>query len=161
MATTEHSINDVIADLLRGTRFAWRGEGVVLSETTGLLSDSAGKRPDIMILEPYTAPVVIETEVLPAQTVEAEAVARLDEALSGSGRPILSALALRLPTRFREAQGQALRELVASAHDLEFAFFTGRSADKHTRYPQSGWLNGGVHELSAAGAVSDHAAAVD
>ena len=148
MATTEHSINDVIAELLRGTRFAWRGDGVVLSETTGLLADSAGMRPDIMILEPYTAPVVIESEVLPAQTVEEEAVARLGEKLRGSGRAILSAIAIRLPARFRQAQGQTLRELIASSDELEFAFLTGRSADNHTRFPQSGWLDGGIHELS-------------
>ena len=148
MATTEHSINDVIAELLRGTRFAWRGDGVVLSETTGLLADSAGMRPDIMILEPYTAPVVIESEVLPAQTVEEEAVARLGEKLARSGKSVLSAIALRLPPRLRDYQGQALREAVRCAKDLEFAHLSGRTREKLTRYPDSGWLDGGIHELS-------------
>jgi hypothetical protein len=34
------------------------------------------KRPDILVLEPNVSPVVIETEVLPAVTVEMEAITR-------------------------------------------------------------------------------------
>ncbi len=148
MATTEHTINDAIAELLRGTRWAWRGQSVVRSETTGLLAGSGGLRPDILVTEPYTAPVVIETEVLPAANVEAEAIARLDEKLSGSGRPILSSISVRLPTRFRDAQGQRLKKAIQTANDLDFAFYTGRSSKNHFRHPQSGWLTGGIHDLS-------------
>ena len=148
MATTEHTINDAIAELLRGTRWAWRGSDVVRSETTQLLAESGGLRPDILVTEPYTAPVVIETEVLPAVNVETEAIARLDEKLSGSGRPIISAIAIRLPTRFRDVQGHALKKAIEAATDLDFAFYTGRSAENYMRHPESGWLTGGVHELS-------------
>jgi len=148
MATTEHTINDAIAELLRGTRWAWRGSEVVRSETTGLFAESKGLRPDILILEPYTAPVVIETEVMPAQSVEEEALGRLGEELSDSDEEVLSAIALRLPQRFREAQGDTLRQAILVAEDMEFAHFAGRSPDRYTRHPQSGWLAGGLHELS-------------
>ena len=148
MATTEHTINDAIAELLRGTRWAWRGEHVVLSETTRVFAESHGLRPDILILEPYTAPVVIETEVMPAATVEEEALGRLGERLSGSDEPILSAIALRLPERLRETQGDTLRKAILTARDIQFAHFSGRNPDKYTRHPQSGWLAGGLHELS-------------
>ena len=148
MATTEHTINDAIAELLRGTRWAWRDERVVLSETTRLFAESKGLRPDILILEPYTAPVVIETEVLPAQSVEEEALGRLGEKLSGSDKTVLSAIALRLPPRFRDAQGNTLREAILAARDMEFAQYSGRNSEQYTRYPQSGWLEGGLHELS-------------
>jgi len=148
MATTEHTINDAIAELLRGTRWAWRGTNVVRSETTGLLAESSGLRPDILVTEPYTAPVVIETEVLPAANVEAEAIARLDERLSGSGRPILSCISVRLPTRFRDAQGRKLKNVIKAADDLEFALYSGENAQKCDRYPQSGWLRGGINDLS-------------
>ncbi len=148
MATTEHTINDVIATMLRGTRFAWRGEEVVRSETTGLLAGSGGLRPDILVHEPYTAPVVIESEHMPAQTVEEEALGRLGAKLSDSEQSVLSAIALRLPERFRDAQGDTLIQAIADARDMEFAHFAGRSSDKVTRYPQAGWLKGGLHELS-------------
>ncbi|MYE25758.1 MAG: hypothetical protein F4X87_00785 [Chloroflexi bacterium] len=148
MATTEHTINDAIAELLRGTRWAWRGQDVVRSETTQLLAESGGLRPDILILEPYTAPVVIETEVMPAQSVEEEALGRLGEKLRGSDETVLSAIALRLPQRFREAQGDSLRLAILAAQDMEFAHFAGRGPDKYTRHPQSGWLTGDIRELS-------------
>ncbi len=148
MATTEHSINDALAALLRGTRWAWRGDAVVRSETTGLLAESKLRRPDILVLEPYTSPVVIETEVVPAADVEAEALARLGERLSGSDETIVSAIALRLPQRFREVQGHTLRQAILAAKDMEFAHFAGRSPNRYTRHPRGGWLTGGIHELS-------------
>ncbi len=148
MATTEHTINDAIAELLRGTRYAWRGQSVVRSETTGLLAGASLRRPDILVVEPYTSPVVIETEVMPAATVEEDALGRLGEKLSGSDETVLSAIALRLPQRFREAQGDTLRQAILVAEDMEFAHFSGRRPDSYARYPQSGWLVGGLHELS-------------
>ncbi len=148
MATTEHTINDAIAELLRGTRYAWRNSNVVRSESTRLLAGSPGSQPDILIAEPHTAPVVIETEVLPAITVESEALARLGEDLSGSGRTILSSIAVRLPPRFRNAQGRRLVNAIESADDLDFALYSGEGAEKSERYPQSGWLSGGINDLS-------------
>ena len=61
-----------------------------------MLRDSAG-RPDILIVEPHVAPVVIETELLPAVTVEADAIARLGQALKSTGSEIQSSIAVRLP----------------------------------------------------------------
>jgi len=148
MATTEHTINDAIAELLRGTRWAWRGSEVVRSETTQLLAESGGLRPDIVIQEPFTAAVVIETEILPTQTVEEETLSRLGKTLSGSDETIVSTIALRLPPRLREAQGDMLRETILASRDMEFAHFAGRGPENFTRRPNSGWLNGGIRELS-------------
>src|SRR5438270_12671494 len=62
MATTEHTINDALAELLRGTRRVWRDTDIVSSENTGQLKGSTA-RPDILVVEPNVSPVVIETEV--------------------------------------------------------------------------------------------------
>ena len=78
MATTEHTINDALAGVLRGTRRAWQQSNVVRSENTGMLKGSS-ERPDILVTESTVSPVVIETEVLPAATVESEAISRLWE----------------------------------------------------------------------------------
>ena len=148
MATTEHTINDAIAALLRGTRWAWRGQDVVRSETTQLLAGSSSRRPDILVTEPFTAPVVIETEVIPAVTVEEDAKSRLGEELAGSNLKILSAVAVRLPLRLRDTQGRALEKAISSANDLEFALFTAKNEHEYTRHPSSGWLTGGLFDLS-------------
>ena len=147
MATTEHTINDALAELLRETRRAWRTAHVVSSENTGMLVGS-NKRPDILVVEPSVSPVAIETEVVPATTVESDAIDRLGELARTSGRPILSSIAVRLPERLKMHSGTSLQKQLAGATDLEMALYTGSQPGNYLRWPQSGWLNGGVADLS-------------
>ena len=132
MATTEHTINDALAGLLSETRRAWRPPGVVSSENTGMLKGSSG-RPDILVLEPNVSPVVLETEVSPAVSVEAEAVSRLGEKVRSTGQAILSSIAVRLPARLRAAHRAVLRADLASASDLEMAYYTGSRLSEPSR----------------------------
>ena len=147
MARTEHTINDALAELLRHTRRAWRDGNVVTSEDTGQLKDTSG-RPDIFVVEPNVCPVVIETEVFPAATVETEALSRLGVQMRTTGRKILSAVAVRLPDRLRKKYGDALQKDLASATDLEMALYTGSNPSGATRWPISGWMIGTVADLS-------------
>lgn len=148
MARTEHTINDALAELLRSTRRAWREGTVVTSEDTGQLKDTSG-RPDILVIEPNVCPVVLETEVLPATTVEAEALSRLGVQMRTTGRKVLSSVAVRLPERLRKKYGDALKKDLASAGDLEMALYTGSGPSGATRWPSSGWMIGTVADLSA------------
>ena len=147
MATTEHTINDAIAQALRSTRHGWQTAGVVRSENTSMITGS-NKRPDILVTEPGVSPVVIETEVLPAVTVEPEARERLGETLKENGRKILSAIAVRSPIRFRQLAGMALANDIAMADDLEFVLFTGDNPVGATRWPAHGWMQGTINDLS-------------
>jgi hypothetical protein len=147
MPTTEHTINDSIARVLRETRHAWKDSQIVSSENTGMVK-GGNKRPDILVIESNVSPVVIETEVLPALTVEGEATSRLGEVLVKNGRTILSSIAVRLPTRLREKQGEALAKEIRLATDLDMALYTGSSPLESTRWPGSGWIVGSVSDLS-------------
>lgn len=147
MGTTEHTINDALAGLLKETRPAWRTGNVVSSENTGMLVGS-NKRPDILVLEPSVSPVAIETEVVPATTVESDAISRLGELARINGRSILSSIAARLPERLKIRSGALLQKELVTASDLEMALYTGGSPDNYSRWPQSGWLSGGIADLS-------------
>ena len=147
MATTEQTITDALAAVLLETRSLWRYKGVVKSENVDVLKVS-GKKPDILINERNVSPVIVETEVLPAQTVESDAKRRLGEHLVPSGGRILSSLAVRLPARLRDLSGRALKEEVLSASDLDVALFTGESPASFVRWPRNGWLRGNVSDLS-------------
>ena len=147
MATTEHTINDAIAKALRPTRRAWSKTGVLQSEPLQQLTGSS-KRPDVLLCEPSVSPVVIENEVVPAITVEPEALSRLGQTLKSDGRTILSSVALRSPDRFRNLDGLELEHDIENCDDLEFAMFTGTSSSKSERWPTHGWLKGGIRELS-------------
>ena len=147
MATTEHTINDALAALLRNTRSVWRHRDVVNSENTGMLVGST-KKPDILILEPNVSPVTIETEIVPAVSVEPDAVARLGETARPNGRLILSSIAVRLPDRLKKHSGASLQKELSALGDLEMALYTGDTPKSYSRWPDSGWLTGGVSELS-------------
>ena len=126
MPTTEPTVNVALAEVLMGTRSLWGAAGVVRAENTEVLRNS-GKRPDIMVSEPNVAPVVIETEVLPAVTVESDALQRLGAELQPSGRELLSSVALRMPPRLRDLSDTTLRDAISLAPDFEMALYTGES----------------------------------
>lgn len=148
MPTTEHTINDALADVLRTTRRVWQPPDVVSSENTGTIKGST-KRPDILVVEANVSPVVVETEVLPAVTVEQEAIERLGEQLARTGRTILSSVAVRLPASLRKRQGsQALQKAIRECSDLEMALYTGDGTGEPSRMPESGWIRGDVRDLS-------------
>ncbi len=147
MATTEHTINDALAEVLVETRSLWRLKGVVRSENIDVLKGS-GKRPDILISEPNVSPVVVETEIMPAASVEVDAKQRLGEQLLPSGRRILSSLAVKLPTRLRDYSGQPLKKEIAKASDFEMALYTGENPETYMRWPQNGWVIGDTIDLS-------------
>jgi len=147
MPTTEHTINDALAGVLRETRRAWRDSNVVSSENTGMLK-GIHAQPDILVMEANVSPVTIETEVLPAAAVESEAISRLGENVRASGRTILSSVAVRLPVRLRKMQGKHLQNELAKANDIEMALYTGSDPSVYSRWPRSGWILGGVSDLS-------------
>lgn len=117
------------------------------SENTGTLAGS-NRRPDILVTEAGVSPIVIETEVMPALTVEAEAKERLGECLKENGKQILSSVAVRSPTRLRHMDGQALTDEIATITDLEFALFTGDNPFGAVRWPSTGWIAGSITDLS-------------
>ncbi len=148
MPLNEGTINNAIADLLSQTRYAWRRDDVVIAESTGLFVESKMLQPDILIHEPFVAPVVIETEILPAQTVEADAVKRLGNEIANYGEEVRSVIAARLPRRLKETSRQQLKRALKNTHDFQFALYSGENENKFDRYPESGWLSGGIHDLS-------------
>jgi len=150
MAITEHTINDALAEVLSETRSLWRIKGVVRSENIEVLKGS-GKRPDILVTELSVSPVVIETEVMPAMSVETDAVQRLGEHLLPSGRCLLSSLAVRMPLRLRGYSGSSLKQDLASASDFEMALYTGENPETYSRWPRTGWLRGSAVDLTCGG----------
>lgn len=77
---SEQILNNELSRILREKHPRWKT--TVTSETTRVLEASAGSRPDIWVVHPNGLPVVIETEIEPARTVEVDARSRL-----GVGRP--------------------------------------------------------------------------
>ena len=98
----ESIINDTLARFLR--------ERCNLSAVAETLQD--GRRPDIIVRLPE-GPVILEIEIEPALTVEADALSRLGMEIDG--RRVQNVLAITVPGRLRSTGQQHLYERMASA----------------------------------------------
>ena len=136
----EGNANNVLGNLLR----PMLGKAEVFFESNRVIAGQSGKRPDILITSPGRSPVVIEAEYDPARTVEPEARERLGMPVQNAARPIEAAIALRYPAGVDEAYDQ--RAVIADAA-LSYCVFTVEG-DTTVRFPQSGWLDGSVADLS-------------
>ena len=98
----ESIINDTLARILR--------ERCGLSAVAETLHD--GRRPDI-IVRLAEGPVVLETELEPALTVEADALSRLGMEING--QPVQNVFAVTVPGRLRSTSQTHLYERMAGA----------------------------------------------
>ena len=76
---TEPSANNALGILLQGML----GKAIVRSENTQIIEGHPGLRPDIVVTAAGRSPVVVESEYLPAATVEEEARSRLGLKVAG------------------------------------------------------------------------------
>ena len=134
---SEPSANSELGDLLRGMLYGCQ----VRSENTRLIADHPGLQLDNLITAPDRAPVVVEAEYEAVGTAEADAAGRLGLSVVGESSPIEAAIALRYP------------DSVGFATDLRNALDSARLSyavlyDDGSRFPESGWLEGGVTDLA-------------
>ena len=88
----------------------------VLRERSGLTADAEtlhdGKRPDILVRLPE-GPVILEIELEPALTVEADALSRFGMEIDG--HKVQSVFAITVPDRLRSVGQRHLFERMAGA----------------------------------------------
>lgn len=141
---TEPTVNAVLAGLLRTKHPKWANQ--IDAEQTSHLSDNG--RPDILVNTPNATPVIVETEFLPAATVEKDACARLGKTLVQTGDKIEQTLAVRLPKQLASVKQHTLNE------SIEAARFDYCVHSVHTgaiqRWPSNGWINATIDELARA-----------
>ena len=153
---TEPTANSALGRALGSMLPAYR----VRHEDTGVIVGSAGLHPDILITASDRAPVVIEAEYEPANSVEDDARARLGLTVQDGHRRIETAIALRYPDALR--YGDDLDKDVRSTRFSYAVLY-----EKGDRFPVSGWLEGACEDVadmvrllsvpqSAVNEASDH-----
>ena len=136
---TEPSANNALGNLLQGML----GQAVVRSENTQVIQGHPGLRPDIVITATGRSPVVIESEYLPATTVEDEARSRLGLNVAGGGM-IEAAIGLRYPSEVGDADDLSATLSTAA---MDYCVFT-KEGDDIARFPESGWRDGSAADLA-------------
>ena len=89
-------------------------------------------------------PVVLETEFVPAASVEEEAKSRLGFFPIDAPGQVEQAIAVRIPTELRHGQDD-LNSRVASS-TFNYCLFSG-DPDAAIRWPTDGWLTGTVDDI--------------
>ena len=139
----EDTISVYVADILRDRRNTWNIE----PQETLLLE---AKRPDITVTETAREPIVIEVKVdnpnSPNLEGEEQAKERLGKRLA-SFDTVKTAMALRVPYRFRQLSGAEIADTLRNADDLHYALF---SIDAPQRFPNSGWIIGNISDVATA-----------
>ena len=153
---TEPTANSALGRALAGMLPSCR----VRHEDTGVIVGSAGLQPDILVTASDRAPVVIEAEYDPANSVEDDARARLGLTVADGHRRIEAVIALRYPNELRYASD--LEAEVRSARQSYAVLY-----ENGDRFPASGWLEGSCEDVadmvrllsvpqSAVNTASDH-----
>ena len=148
--TVETAFNLELARQLRLRHPRWREDGAerdaVAAEQTRVLGGrSRGRRPDIVIRHPGGLPVVVETEFLPAASVEREAEERLGESIGG--HPVEGALAVRIPDRLAGRQDDLEGEIGRAR--FEYCLLSSGKATV-MRWPREGWISADLDQLAEA-----------
>ena len=150
--TANSALGRALAEMLPSCR--------VRHEDTGVIVGGAGLQPDILITAPDRAPVVVEAEYEPANSVEDDARARLGLTVADGHRRIEAVIALRYPNELRYAS-----DLEAAVRDARHSYAV--RYENGDRFPSSGWLEGSCEDVadmvrllsvpqSAVNEASDH-----
>ena len=102
----------------------------------------------MILRNPRGSVVVVETEFVPARTVEKDAVDRLDRKLSDTGVAIEQCIAVRVPAFLKQVPQPELDTQTADA-SFEFCLFTESDNDAEPlRWPAAGWIKGSIDDLA-------------
>ena len=136
---TEPSINNALGILLQGMM----GSAAVRSEHVRAVVGHAGLQPDVIVTEAGRAPVIVEAEIEPARSVEAEAKSRLGLEVVDGRRTVEAVIALRYPEAVADSD-----DLGAALSGARLSYSVLRDDRSESRFPESGWLTGSVSDLA-------------
>ena len=146
----EQTFNSGLAEAVRSRKRNWAAAGsdIVQEERRRVFAGSSG-RPDILIDDPLSPPVVIEVSY-GAKDAEADARNRLGRDLSRGGAKIHATIAVRIPDRFGGLRSAAeVTERLLAGDSLDYAFLLGNSGTTATRWPSRDFISGDVDDLVA------------
>ena len=140
--THEQTINTSLGEVLSEQGRGWR----IRSEQVGRIFEEGG-RPDILIEKSGGWPIVIEAEVGNHRQAEFEAQSRLGNRLISSADAVHAVVALVYPQELRHYQDAALRSALRAAQ-YEYALLRLEADGSSSRFPEVGWLSGGISDLA-------------
>ncbi len=144
-STTEQVFNSVLGDVLRGKHPLW--VDAIGVEQTHVLQGSAGKQPDFILSLQGTSPVALESEFMPAASVEDDAISRIGKRLASDGRMIENVIALRIPNELRTIEQSRIEDAIRQV-SFTYCILSETKDGDMQRWPETGWLKGNIDNLA-------------
>ncbi len=144
---SEDTITTLFVEILMPMSATWN----IYEQTTRPLVENQ-RKPDVIIRTVERYPIAVEVKIDykrgPNETGEKQARERyLVKTLHTTGETIASAIAIRLPYRFRTMPREEIRENLEGSNDFAYALL---SVDEPQRFPQKGWLHGSIADIATA-----------
>ncbi len=144
---SEDTITTLFVELLMPMSASWR----IYEQTTKPFVESQ-RKPDVIIRTVERYPMAVEVKIDykrgPNQTGEKQAREHyLGKTLRTTLETIASAIAIRLPYRFRTMPREDIRENLEASKDFAYALL---NIDEPDRFPKKGWLEGSIADIATA-----------
>lgn len=153
--TIEETFNQALGAALCATTARWRAApDTVQAEETQTLAGKgeSGKRPDILIIEKASPPVVIECSFDGADA-DMDARARLGRRTAQGLLEIKTAVAVRVPPENRLRSQMEIERALSEGDLIHYALHQkiadGEGKAAKRRWPSRGFLAGSVHDVAA------------
>ena len=144
---SEDTITTLFVEILMPMSATWS----IHEQTTRPLVENQ-KKPDAIIRTVERYPMAVEVKIDyksgPNETGEDQARERyLGKTLRTTGEKITSAIAIRLPYRFRNMPRDEIRENLEASNDFAYALL---NLEEPLRFPKKGWLYGSIADIATA-----------
>ena len=144
---SEDTITTLFVEILMPMSATWN----IYEQTTKPLVENQGK-PDAIIRTVERYPMAVEVKIDykrgPNETGEKQAREQyLGKTLGMTLETLTSAIAIRLPYRFRTMPRDEIRENLEASYDFAYALL---SVDEPHRFPKNGWLHGSIADIATA-----------
>ena len=152
MKQIEQTFNFALGEVLPLVNPTWiqrNGTLSVFVEMTGLISGT-NKRPDILVNDSTTPPVIIESSYKPKDADE-DAHSRLGLKLASTGYQIESSVAVFIPECFRNYEIEKARDALLGEEPIYYALHqrVGRKPDyEFRRWVDDGFIEGTASDLA-------------
>ncbi len=144
---SEDTITTLFVEILMPMSKTWR----IHEQTTQPLVENQ-RKPDVIIRTVERHPIAVEVKIDykrgPNETGEKQAREYyLGKTLRTTLETVASAIAIRLPYRFRTMPREDIRENLEASNDFAYALL---SVDEPDRFPKKGWLEGSIADIATA-----------
>ncbi len=144
---SEDTITTLFVEILMPMSATWR----IHEQTTKPLVENQ-RKPDAIIRTVERYPMAVEVKIDykrgPNETGEKQAREQyLGKTLGMTLETLTSAIAIRLPHRFRTMPRDEIRENLEASNDFAYTLL---SIDEPHRFPKKGWLHGSIADIATA-----------